>query len=131
MGAALACLDATATAITREDGAAAINVTVINPLAHARKSETVVLHLDDLRKLVPELEPATTVVVDASGAEISSQLVDMDGNEIADDLVFQDDFAERASKTFTLRAGKRRQPTREDYRVYGRFVRERHDDFAW
>ncbi|HEX7506313.1 MAG TPA: glycoside hydrolase family 88 protein [Polyangia bacterium] len=131
MGAALACLDATATAITREDGAAAINVTVINPLAHARNSETVVLHLDDLRKLVPELEPATTVVVDASGAEISSQLVDMDGNEIADDLVFQDDFAERASKTFTLRAGKRRQPTREDYRVYGRFVRERHDDFAW
>ena len=108
-----------------------MNVTASNPLAQARKSETVVLHLDDLRRLVPSLDPATTVVVNASGAEIPSQLVDMDGNETADDLVFQDDFAAQASKTFTLLAGTRRQPMREDYRVYGRFVRERHDDFAW
>jgi hypothetical protein len=110
---------------------AAITVKVANPLDHARKSETVVLHLNDLRRLVPALDPATTVVVDASGAELPSQLVDMDGDEVADDLVFQDDFAPRASKTFTVRAGIRRQPAREDYRVYGRFVRERHDDFAW
>jgi unsaturated rhamnogalacturonyl hydrolase len=117
--------------MAHDDGAAAVTVRLVNPIAHARKSETVVLHLSDLRRLLPALEPATTVVVDATGAELPSQLVDMDGDAVADDIVFQNDFAPRESKTFTLRAGKRRAPTREDYRVYGRFVRERHDDFAW
>ena len=130
-GAALAFIDDAAVATARDDGAAAIAVNVANPLGHARKSETVVLHLGDLRRLVPALDPATTVVVDGSGAELLSQLVDMDGDEVADDIVFQDDFAPRASKTFTVRVGTRRVPTREEYRVYGRFVRERHDDFAW
>jgi unsaturated rhamnogalacturonyl hydrolase len=127
----LAFIDGTAVATASDDGAAAVTVKVANPLAHARKSETVVLHLHDLRRLVPGLDPAKTVVVDAEGAEIPSQLVDMDSDEVADDLVFQDDFAPRASKTFVVRAGTRRRPAREDYRVYGRFVRERHDDFAW
>jgi unsaturated rhamnogalacturonyl hydrolase len=130
-GAALAFIGGPASATVRDDGLAAVTVKVANPLDHARKSETVVLHLDDLRRLLPALNPATTVVADASGAELASQLVDMNGDQVADDLVFQDDFAPRASKTFTVRAGVRRQPAREDYRVYGRFVRERHDDFAW
>ena len=130
-GAALACADHAFAAENCEDGAAAITVHVANPLDHARKSETIVLHLDDLRRLRPALNPDTAVVVDSSGTELASQLVDMNGDEGADDLVFQDDFAPRASKTFTVRAGMRRQPAREDYRVYGRFVRERHDDFAW
>jgi len=120
-----------ATTTTRDDSGAAITVTVSNPLAHARKSESVVLHLSDLPRLAPGLESLATVVVDASGAELPSQLVDMDGDEVADDLVFQNDFGPGASKTFTVRAGVRRQPAREDYHVYGRFVRERHDDFAW
>jgi unsaturated rhamnogalacturonyl hydrolase len=119
------------TAMARDDGSTAVTVKVANPLAHARTSETIVLHLNDLRRLFPALDPATTVVADASGAELLSQLVDMDGDEVADDLVFQNDFAPRASKTFTVQVGVRRQPRREDYRVYGRFVRERHDDFAW
>ena len=127
----LAVIDDPSAATARNDGEAAVTVNVANPLAHARKSETVVLHLHDLRRLVPVLDPTKTVVVDAGGAEIPSQLVDMDGDEVADDLVFQNDFAPRASKTFAVRAGTRRRPTREDYRVYGRFVRERHDDFAW
>jgi unsaturated rhamnogalacturonyl hydrolase len=118
-------------ATARDDGAAAVTVKVTNPIAQARQSETVVLHLRDLRRLVPALDPAKTVVWDAGGDEIPSQLVDMDGDEVADDLVFQDDFAPHASKAFAVRAGIRRQPTRDDYRVYGRFVRERHDDFAW
>jgi unsaturated rhamnogalacturonyl hydrolase len=129
--AVLAIIDDPSAATARDHGEVAVTVKVANPLAHARKSETVVLHLHDLRRLVPSLDPAETVVVDAGGAEIPSQLVDMDGDEVADDLVFQDDFAPRASKTFAVRAGTRRQPTRDDYRVYGRFVRERHDDFAW
>jgi unsaturated rhamnogalacturonyl hydrolase len=128
-GAALASIGGPVTA--RDDNPAAITVSVANPLDQARKSETIVLRLDELRRLAPALEPANTVVTDASGAEVLSQLVDMDGDGAADELVFQDDFAPRASKTFTVRARTRRQPTPEDYRVYGRFVRERHDDFVW
>jgi len=121
----------TTTATVRRDGMAEITVNVANPINLARKSETVVLHFEELRRLVPALDPATTIVTDTSGAELCSQLVDMNGDEVADDLVFQDDFGPYASKSFTLRAGVRGQPAREDYRVYGRFVRERHDDFAW
>ena len=131
MLAVLAIIDDPSAATARDHGEVAVTVKVANPIAHARKSETVVLHLHDLRRLVPSLDPAETVVVDAGGTEIPSQLVDMDGDEVADDLVFQDDFAARASKTFAVRAGTRHRPTPEDYRVYGRFVRERHDDFAW
>jgi len=131
VGDSAAFIDGPARAAVPDQSGPTITVEVANPLDHARKSETVVLHLDDLRRLVPALAPATTIVVDASGAELPSQLVDMNGDAVADDLVFQDDFAPRARKTFTVRAGMRRKPGREDYRVYGRFVRERHDDFAW
>ena len=117
-------------ALADADGPAVV-VQVSNPLASARKSETVVLPIADLHRLGPSLDASKTVVLDANGREILSQLVDMDGDQEADDLVFQDDFAPRESKTFTLRFGTRRAPTREEYRVYGRFVRERYDDFAW
>jgi len=69
--------------------------------------------------------------MDASGAEVLSQLVDMDGDETADEIVFQTDFGPKESKTFQLKVGQRHPFARDDYRVYGRFVRERHDDFAW
>jgi unsaturated rhamnogalacturonyl hydrolase len=129
--AALGLIGDTAAATVPDESGPAIAVNVANPLAHARKSETVVLHLDDLRRLLPSLDPAATVVLDAGGTELLSQLVDGNGDEVADDLVFQSDFAPHAGKTFTVRAGMRRQPAREDFRVYGRFVRERYDDFAW
>ncbi|HEY3499573.1 MAG TPA: DUF4861 family protein, partial [Polyangiaceae bacterium] len=35
------------------------------------------------------------------------------------------------NKTFKLSAGERKPAARDDYKVYGRFVRERLDDFAW
>jgi unsaturated rhamnogalacturonyl hydrolase len=109
----------------------AIAVEVANPLAQARPSQTIVLPIADLHKLAPALQPEATVVVDADGSEVLSQLVDMNGDGTPDDLVFQGDFAARERKRFSLRAGTRPVPGRADYRVYGRFVRERHDDFAW
>jgi hypothetical protein len=66
-----------------------------------------------------------------SGGEILSQPVDSDGDGAADLLVFQADLEPRGERSFTLRSGERRTPRREDYRVHGRFVRERFDDFAW
>ena len=52
-------------------------------------------------------------------------------DDLLDELVFQVDLAPRQARRFELVAGQRPAPRREDYKVYGRFVRERHDDFAW
>ncbi len=37
----------------------------------------------------------------------------------------------KETRRFTLTVGERRIPKREEYRAYGRFNRERRDDFAW
>jgi unsaturated rhamnogalacturonyl hydrolase len=109
----------------------AVKVTVANPLTAPRWSETVALDFPELRKLLPGLDPAKTVVLDPAGKVVDSQLVDMDGDEAPDQLVFQTELGASQSKVFTVQAGERRPFTRDQYKVYGRFVRERHDDFAW
>ncbi len=104
-------------------------VSVKNPLAEPRTQVTVSIPADTLRKLW--LDPGKTVLVDSAGQPVLSQLVDFSGDELPDELVFQTDFKANESKTFSLRIGERKPFSREQYRVYGRFVRERHDDFAW
>jgi Domain of unknown function (DUF4861) len=106
-------------------------VTLTNPLAAQRRAETIALALADLTKLVPGLDLKKTLVVDAHGKLVLSQLVDTDGDETPDQLVFQADFGPSEIKTFKLRTGERANAAEADYKAYGRFVRERHDDFAW
>ena len=108
-----------------------IAVAVTNPLAAKRSAETIALALADLVKVVPGLDLKKTQVVDAAGKLVLSQLVDSDGDDAPDQMVFQADFGASESKTFTLRAGERASAVEADYKAYGRFVRERHDDFAW
>ena len=110
---------------------AVISVSVANPLATPRARETVSIPLADVLKTVPGFDVKKTLVVDAAGKEILSQLVDMDGDETPDDIVFQTDLGAKETKTFKLKVGQRHSPSRDEYKVYGRFVRERHDDFAW
>ncbi len=71
---------------------------------------------------VTEAEPAR---------ELLAQAVDDDGDGTSDRIVFQTSFDPRATKTFVLTMGSKRALRKEDFRVYGRFVRERFDDFAW
>jgi hypothetical protein len=120
-----------AVATAARGGEDAVSVKVTNPLRAPRASDTVALSLADVRKLAPALDPGKTVVVDGAGRPVESQLVDLDGDEVPDQLVFQTDFAAGESKAFLVRPGQRRPPAREQFKVYGRFVRERHDDFAW
>jgi hypothetical protein len=108
-----------------------VAITVSNPSGSARARETVAVAISDLLKQAPGIDVKKVQVMDGSGAEILSQLVDMDGDDAADEIVFQTDLATKESKTFRLKVGQRHLAARDDYRVYGRFVRERHDDFAW
>jgi hypothetical protein len=107
-------------------------VTVSNALDLARPSETVVLTAAAIRGAMP-VEDLRTVHVtdDASGREVLAQPVDQDDDGVFDEVIFQADIGPAAARTFTLAAGARQSYTRDQFRAYGRFVRERRDDFAW
>ncbi len=106
-------------------------VSAANALSMARAGETVEIALTALPGLAAEDLRKLHVRDAAGGPELLSQAVDQDGDGRPDQLVFQADFGPAQTRTFLLEVGDRRPPSREDFRVYGRFVRERQDDFAW
>jgi unsaturated rhamnogalacturonyl hydrolase len=101
---------------------AALSVTVRNDLPFARASETVELSAAQLAPLGTDL--TRVHVFDEFGREVLAQVLD-------ESLIFQTDIPARGMQSFELRLGERRTYRKEDFRVYGRFVRERFDDFAW
>jgi hypothetical protein len=100
---------------------AVLHVTVRNDLAIARPSETIELTAAQLAPLGDDL---TRIHVYDGGREVLAQ--SLDGL-----LLFQTDMPSKGEKSFELKAGEKRVYKREDFRAYGRFVRERFDDFAW
>jgi len=113
----------------RPAGAAVI---VRNPIALARPSETIVLQAAELRQLLAVDDVRKVHVHDqGSGQELLVQAVDTNDDGVFDQLLFQAGFAPRQTRTFLLSVGERQIPRLEDYKTYGRFVRERRDDFAW
>ena len=94
-----------------------LRITVHNDLAFARTSETVEVALTgDLSRI--------HVFEHGSGKEVLAQA-------LSDRLIFQTDIPANGERTFDLRSGEPHKYKKEDFRVYGRFVRERFDDFAW
>jgi hypothetical protein len=106
--------------------------TVVNPLDLARPSETIVLAAADVQKLLA-VEDVRTVKVrdDAANKDLLTQAIDLNDDGKFEQLIFQVDLAPRETRTLSLSVGERRIATREEYKAYGRFVRERRDDFAW
>jgi hypothetical protein len=109
-----------------------LTITAVNKLKLARANETIELTLKDLAPLA-EKDLTKLHVRDSSGKELLAQSVDTDYDDYhkPDLLIFQSDFAAGQTKTFTVFAGAKREYTKDDFRAYGRFVRERFDDFAW
>jgi hypothetical protein len=110
---------------------AVARISVTNPTPEPRKSETVVIQQETLEKVVPHLDIKRTLIVDAAGKPVLSQVLDSDGNGTPDQILFQTDLAGKETRACELRLGERHYAKVDDYRVYGRFVRERLDDFAW
>jgi hypothetical protein len=107
-------------------------VKAVNPLPLSRVSQTIELTAVQLAPLgVTNLEMIH--VRDAAGTELICQAVDVDYDELhrPDIVIFQSDFAPGETKTFTVTSGKKQQYEPGDFKAYGRFVRERFDDFAW
>ena len=109
-----------------------LTVTAVNKLNLARQNETIELAAKDLAPLA-EKDLMKLHVRDSSGREVLAQSVDTDYDDYhkPDILIFQSDFKPNETKRFTVFAGPKREYKKEDFRAYGRFARERFDDFAW
>jgi hypothetical protein len=113
-------------------GATQLTVQAINKMPIARARQTIELSATDLRPL-GESDLRRIHVQDAAGAEVLCQAVDTDYDEYhaPDMVIFQADFSPGETKSFKISAGKKQEYTKNDFKAYGRFVRERFDDFAW
>ncbi|MBD2723100.1 DUF4861 domain-containing protein [Hymenobacter armeniacus] len=110
----------------------AATITVRNPLAQARRAETISLPLARLPAAARRLSPAGLRVLDAAGTVLVSQLMDNDADGQPDELLFQTDIPGQGRQTFTLvpAAGGAGVPA-SSRTTFARFVPERTDDFAW
>ncbi len=107
-------------------------VKAVNKLAITRPGQTIELTAKDIAPL-GEKDLNKIHVSDSYGKELLCQAVDSDYDELhkPDIVIFQADFAGNESKTFVVTAGKKQEYAKDNFRAYGRFVRERFDDFAW
>ena len=107
-------------------------ITVRNPIDLARTSETIVLQAADLEKLLAVDDVRKVHVFDGvTHKDVLVQAVDLNDDGKFEQLIFQTDIGPGATKTFSVAAGARQVLKVEDFKAYGRFVRERRDDFAW
>ena len=109
-----------------------VTITVLNPLDVARPAETISIVAADLIAAVGAKDVRDVHVRDSrTGSDLLTQAIDLDDNGTFDELIFQADLAPKETRTFAAAAGERRVPKPSEFRAYGRFVRERRDDFAW
>ena len=109
-----------------------IEVTAANSLQIPRASQTIELAAKDLASLGAK-SLNQIHVMDAAGKELVCQAIDLDGDALRtfDAVLFQTDFAAGETKTFAVTVGGKQVYPKEQYKAFGRFVRERFDDFAW
>ena len=125
-------ITAAVAALSSLSSAAELMVTAENPLPIARTSQTIELTAVQLEPLGAK-DLASIHVKDITGRELICQAVDTDYDAYhkPDIVIFQSDFAPNEIKQFTVAAGRRQEYTKEQFKAFGRFVRERFDDFAW
>lgn len=125
-------LVAAALALPMLSNAADLTVTAVNQLPLARVSQTIELTASQLVPLGAK-DLATIHVKDAAGKELMVQAVDTDGDAYRkpDIVIFQSDFAPSETRTFTVTTGGKHVYTKDQFKAFGRFVRERFDDFTW
>ncbi len=109
---------------------AEVTVSAKNNLDIPRPSETVELKWSDIADALPGVKPDRVVVTDPDGKPVVAQPIwlQSDKKKPADELIFQTDFAAGETRVFKLAAGM---PAPYQPKVYGRWIPERHDDFAW
>jgi pectinesterase len=117
-----------AAAAGAQSAPAHVTIRVANPLTITRRDETVSVPWAELTRALSGAAPDRVRVLDAEGREITSQVVDDDGDGTRDALIFQGDFVGGESRHFTVQA-------EAPSRAYTPKVAVRHDeprdDMAW
>ena len=81
-----------------------VTITVMNPSPSDRTLETVEVPWSQISNYLP-LSGQSSVEVTEKNKEVFSQLIDLDGNGIPDQLVFQSSFRKGEEKFFVVRVG--------------------------
>ena len=109
-----------------------VTVSIHNPINLDRPDETISLKAAELKASLAVDDLRRVHVRDPrSGKDLLTQAVDDDGDGKYDELLFQAEFFPDETRKFELSVGERIIPSAQDFKAYGRFVREREDDFAW
>jgi len=107
-------------------------ITFKNDLGVARLNESMVLTRNNLEKILPVTDLKKIHIKDSfDDREVLCQAIDLNGDTVAEELIFQADFRPMESKTFIAFIGEKQTITAGQFKAYGRFARERFDDFAW
>jgi hypothetical protein len=109
-----------------------LRVTAINQTQLARPNQTLELSREQLASL-GENDLKRIHVSNAAGEELLCQAVDSnyDAFRMPDMVIFQADFEPGQKLIFSVTSGPERAYRKDEFRAYGRFARERFDDFAW
>lgn len=115
-----------------ECASAQVQIRAANNLSLPRASQTLEISAKDLASLKAK-NLNLIHIQDSTGKEVLSQAIDLDGDALRtfDAVIFQSDFAAGETKTFTATVGAKQVYQKEQYKAFGRFVRERFDDFTW
>ena len=105
-----------------------ITIIVKNTLNKDRSNETVVLTKDFLK--IKDLS-AVGIWDKGSAKLLVTQTVDLDGDGVIDELLFQPQLAPNSKKEFIVKIITESQRPKTETYCYSRFVPERIDDYAW
>jgi hypothetical protein len=110
-----------------------VEVNITNELSIPRNNETIEIDLKQIPKLLSEFVPDQILIRDGNTNQIVlSQLIDLNGDQTPDQLIFQSDFMPNESKHFHLEGSKEKiEIPGTNKSTYARFIPERIDDFAW
>ncbi len=114
------------------EGAETLTVSAVNRLDLVRPSQTIELSAAQLAPL--NARSLDLIHVQSSaGEELLCQAVDTDGDPYRkpDTVIFQADFAPGETKHFTVTVAGKQVYSGDQFQAFGRFNRERFDDFAW
>ena len=124
-------LSAAAPCLAQQPATPEVHVTAANPLGIARSNETIEVAWNDLADHLPGLSADKVSVFDVdAGQEAVCQVLDPNGDDKPDMLLFQADFTPKQRRTFTIRAVASKAQA-DPSPVYAKFVPTRMDDFAW
>ncbi len=109
-----------------------VTVTVKNNMDVSRENETIVVKIAEIKKISPSINPELIQVTDKnSGEKLVCQTIDLDGDDAADELIFQADFSPGETKIYSVQEVEKSPAEKPLSKAYARFVPERMDDFAW